>query len=78
MNFKHPEVVYLATRLYAQDLVLRCVLATSKELRESVLQSITMQDGLMLFEDITDEQRIAVISYARRMVSGPPEDSSAG
>lgn len=78
MEFAHPEVKYLASRVYAQDLVLRLICARMPEAeRQGLLASVTAYRDLMLNEAVPDMQAEAVAAYAERIIAGAP-DRAAG
>lgn len=72
MDLKNPEVKYLATRVYALELVLRGICAVQPELAKAVAPFVDMYEDLTLATPIPDAQREAVQEIARKIIGAAP------
>lgn len=72
MDLNHPEVKFLAMRVYAQDLVLRAICKQIPQVAAMAQLFIGGYESISLFGDTSDEHRAAIIEHAKRIIGEPP------
>jgi hypothetical protein len=72
VTFTSPETRFLATRLWALDLVLRGMCMADPNMARRATIAVDAFEHATLFGDIPDATREAITEYARRVINGAP------
>lgn len=72
MDLKHPEVKFLAMRVYAQDLVLRAICQRLPEVAKAAELHVHAYRELSLAGDTPDAHREEIVRQALRIITGGP------